>query len=211
MSTDVLTLAQWLSPAFPVGAFTYSHGLEGAFHAGWIAGATDLEDWLSGLLTDGSGRADATFLAAAFHGAVPQGEIDAMARAFTPSAERLLETEAQGAAFAQVVGAVWGAEIAGLTYPVALGVAAAREGLPLDLTLTLYLQAFTSNLIAAAQRLGPIGQTEGQRILRALTPAIEATARAAAPGDLDSIASAAFLSDIASMRHETQYSRIFRS
>lgn len=211
MSTDVLTLAQWLSPAFPVGAFTYSHGLEAAFHAGWIADAASLEDWLADLLTHGSGLSDATLLAAAFHGQATLDEIDATARAFAPSAERLLETEAQGTAFAQTVGAVWGAELTGLTYPVALGAAAARQGLPLDLTLQMYLQAFASNLIAAAQRLGPIGQTEGQRILHALTHLIEATAEAAAPGDLASLASAAFLSDIASMRHETQYSRIFRS
>lgn len=210
-STDLLTLAQWLSPAFPVGAFSYSHGLEAAFHAGWLTDAASLEDWLADLLTHGAGLNDATLLAAAYHGDTPRAEIDEIARAFAPSAERLLETTAQGQAFADVVGAVWGASLAGLTYPVALGAAAAREGLPLALTLTLYLQAFTSNLIAAAQRLGPIGQTEGQRILHGLSPLIGATAEAASPGDLESLASAAFLADIASMRHETQYSRIFRS
>lgn len=211
MSTDVLTLAQWLSPAFPVGAFSYSHGMEAAFDAGWIADAESLEDWLADLLTHGALRNDATFLAAAYHGDTPLDEIDALARAYAPSAERLLEARAQGAAFAKVVGAVWGADLDGLTYPVALGAAAAREALPLDLTLTLFLQAFASNLVAAAQRLGPIGQTEGQRILRDLTPLIEQAARDAAPGDLDTIAACAFLSDIASMRHETQYARIFRT
>lgn len=211
MSPDILTLTQWLSPAFPIGAFTYSHGLEAAFDAGWITDADSLEPWLAALLTHGSARADATFLAAAFHGNIPLDEIDATARAFATSAERLLEAQAQGAGFAQTVEAVWGGDLSALTYPVALGAAAAREGLPLELTLTLFLQAFMSNLIAAAQRLGPIGQTEGQRLLHALTPLIEDTARAASPGALDSIASSAFLSDIASMRHETQYARIFRS
>lgn len=211
MSTDVLTLAQWLSPAFPVGAFSYSHGLEAAFHAGWIVDASSLEDWLADLLTHGSARNDATFAAAAFHGHRPLAEIDAQARAFAPSAERLLEAQAQGAAFAQVVGAVWGADLDGLTYPVAFGAAAAREDLPLDLALTLYLQAFCANLIAAAQRLGPIGQTEGQRILHDLTPLIEHVARKSAPGALDGVVSSAFLSDIASMRHERQYARIFRT
>jgi urease accessory protein len=209
--TDLLTLSQWLSPAFPVGAFGYSHGLEAAFRAGWITDAASLEDWLCDLLTHGSGRADAILLAAAYRGDAALDEIDATARAFTASAERLLETDAQGAAFAQVVGAVWGARLEGLTYQVALGAAAAREGLALDLTLSLYLQAFAANLIAAAQRLGPIGQTEGQRILRALAPVIEATAEQARDGDLARLASSAFLSDIAAMRHETLYSRIFRS
>lgn len=210
-STELLTLAQWLSPAFPLGAFSYSHGLEAAVLAGWITDASGLQDWLAALFTHGSARADATLLAAAFHGATPLAAIDEIARALAPSAERHMETEAQGQAFAQVVEPIWGGDLAGLTFPVALGAAAARQRLPLEPTLTLYLQAFASNLIAAAQRLAPIGQTESQRILHALAPLIEDAARAAASGELDSIASSAFLSDIASMRHETLYSRIFRS
>lgn len=211
MSAELLTLAQWLSPAFPVGAFGYSHGLEAAFRAGWISDAASLEDWLADLLGHGSGRTDAILLAAAYRGETPLAEIDQTARAVAASAGRLLEADALGAAFGQVVGAVWGAGPDGLTYPVALGAAAAREGLALDLTLTLYLQAFAANLIAAAQRLGPIGQTEGQRILRALTPVIESTAHQARDGDLARLSSSAFLSDIAAMRHETLYSRIFRA
>jgi len=212
MTTDpVLTLAQWLSPAFPVGAFTYSHGLEAAFQAGWVSDGASLSDWLRDLVAFGSGQADARFVAAAWHSNLPAEEIDAIARAFAASAERLLEAEAQGRAFAQVVGAVWGGDLAGLTYPVALGHAAAREGLPLDLTLRMFLQAFLSNLVSAAQRLGPVGQTEAQAIIRDLAPLCAQTAEAAMDGDLSQVNSAAFLSDIAAMRHETQYSRIFRS
>lgn len=209
--TDLLTLSQWLSPAFPVGAYTYSHGLEAAFEAGWVTDATSLQDWLSDLLTHGSMRSDAIFLAAAYHGDTPLADLDVMACAFASSAERLLETQAQGRAFCQTIVAIWGDDLAGLTYPVALGRAAASQGVPLDLTLTLYLQAFLSNLIAAAQRLGPIGQTEGQRILHNLTQLIAETADTARAGDLTMLSSATFLSDIAAMRHETQYSRIFRS
>lgn len=211
MTTDLLTLAQWLSPAFPVGAFSYSHGLEAAFEAGWIADATGLEAWLADLLTDGSAAADARLLAAAWHGHTPLEEVDATARAFAASAERLTESEAQGAAFCATHGAIWGGKFAALTYPVALGAAARARGLPLDLTLAMYLQAFTANLVACAQRLGPIGQTEGQRILANLAPRIEATASAAADGDLARLASSGFLSDVAAMRHETQYSRVFRT
>ncbi len=207
----VLTLTQWLSPAFPVGAFTYSHGLEAAFHAGWVTDGESLRDWLGDLLTLGSGLSDAQFVAAAWHWELPVEEIDAMARAFAPSEERLLETVAQGEAFAQVVDAVWGGELAGLTYPVALGRAAAREGLALELTLQMYLQAFITNLVSAAQRLGPVGQTEAQRVVRDLAPLCAETAAVAAEGDLTRVASAAFRSDISAMRHETLYSRIFRS
>lgn len=207
----VLTLNQWLSPAFPVGAFTYSHGLEAAFHAGWVRDAETLQGWLTDLLTLGSAHADAHFVAAAYHRRAPLPEIDTMARAFAPCRERLLEAEAQGRAFCEVVGHIWDADLAGLTYPVALGHAAALEALPLDLALTLYLQAFVTNLVSAAQRLGPIGQTEAQRVIHALAPVCGETAREASDGELTHIASSAFLSDISAMRHETQRSRLFSS
>ena len=141
----------------------------------------------------------------------PSGLALRPAHAFAPCRERLLETVAQGKAFCDVVGHVWDRELAGLTYPVALGRAAAIEELPLEMTLTLYLQAFISNLVSAAQRLGPIGQTEAQQVIRALAPTCAETATEACDGNLSHIASATFLSDIASMKHETQYSRIFRS
>ncbi|MGH1368136.1 MAG: urease accessory protein UreF [Maritimibacter sp.] len=208
-SDQLLTLTQWLSPAFPIGAFTYTHGLEAAFDAGWVRDGPSLQAWLTDLLTLGSAKADAHFLSASYLG--DAREVDQVARAFAPCAERLLEAEAQGRAFAQTVGRVWGRDLDGLIYPVALGRAARLEGLPVDLTLTLYLQAFVTSLVTNAQRLGPIGQTEAQLILRDLTPALEATALEASESDLSHVASATFLSDIAAMKHETQHSRIFRS
>lgn len=208
-SDQILTLTQWLSPAFPIGAFTYSHGLEASFHAGWVTDGASLQAWLTDLLTLGSANADAHFLAAAYLGNAK--EVDQLARAFAPCAERLFEADAQGRAFSKTVGRVWGRDLEGLTYPVALGRAARLEKLPVDLTLTLYLQAFVTNLVTNAQRLGPIGQTEAQTLLHALTPLIKETASEASDGELTHIASAAFLSDIAAMAHETQYSRVFRS
>jgi len=208
-NTDLLTLSQWLSPAFPVGAFTYSHGLEAAFQAGWLGDADGLRAWLTDLMTDGSARSDALLVAAAFHG--DPAEVDEIARAFAASAERLRETEEQGRAFGAVLGRVWGADLAGLTYPVALGAAVAREGLDLGLALELYLQSFLTNLTQAAQRLAPIGQSAAQAIIRDLAPLVAATAAEVVDGDLAGLASCAFLSDIAAMRHETQASRIFRS
>lgn len=206
-----LTLTQWLSPAFPVGAFTYSHGLEAAVHAGWVTDAASLCAWLEDLVTLGSGHTDALFVAAAYHGAEPLRALDDAARAFAPSAERAREAHEQGRALAAILDPVWGTQLSGLTYPVALGAAAARESLDLDLTLTLFLQGFVTNLTAAAQRLAPIGQTEAQALIRDLSPRVAETARSLHDGDLACLASAAFLSDIASMRHETQHSRIFRS
>ncbi|MBV7377547.1 urease accessory protein UreF [Maritimibacter dapengensis] len=208
---DVLTLTQWLSPAFPVGAFAYSHGLEAAFEAGWVTDAESLKAWITDLLTLGSANTDAHFMAAAALHTRKLSEVDGIARAFAPCRERLSEACAQGKAFCDTVSAVWSKELDGLTYPVALGHAVHEEGLPLDLAITLYLQAFVTNLVANAQRLGPIGQTEAQQVIRDLAPLIEETAREAADGELTHIASNAFLSDIAAMKHETQYSRMFRS
>lgn len=210
---QILTLAQWLSPAFPVGAFAYSHGLEAAVDQGWVRDAAGLEDWLADVAEYGGGSSDALFLNAAYRAEDHQAlhHIDATARAFAPSKERLLETDAQGRAFCDVTSAIWGDMPLRLTYPVALGFAAAREGLPATQTTQLYLQAFLSNLIAAGQRLLPVGQTEGQAILKRLTPLCMRVANAHTHGELDRLSSIAFLTDIASMKHETQYSRSFRT
>ncbi|NDW53913.1 urease accessory protein UreF [Aliiroseovarius sp. PrR006] len=210
---QILTLTQWLSPAYPVGAFAYSHGLEAAANQGWVTDAPSLEAWLEDVIWHGAGRSDALLLAAAWRAECAHeiAQIDTTARAFAASKERLLETTQQGASFALVTSDIWGGDLSGLTYPVALGVAASCHGLPLGLTQTMYLQAFLSNLVAAGQRLLPVGQTAGQAMLQRLSQSLPDLAKETAHGDLDHLGATAFLSDIASMKHETQYSRIFRS
>lgn len=212
-SAQILTLSQWLSPAYPVGAFAYSHGLEAAADQGWLRDGSDLEAWLQEVLEHGAGRSDALFLAAAWHAnaAADLAAIDATACAFAASQERLLETRQQGRSFGLVTEAIWGSQLAGLTYPVALGAAAAAEGLPLELTQVMYLQGFLSNLVAAGQRLLPVGQTEGQQILQRLSCRLPAIADQTRDGDLSQLSATAFLADIAAMKHETQRSRIFRT
>ncbi len=207
MRTDpMLTLSQWLSPAYPVGAFAYSHGLERLVEGG----LTDLRPWLEDVLTYGSGSSDALFLAAAYHAKSPT-QTDAMCRAFAPSKERLMELELQGAAFCEVTAKAFRLPLENLAYPVAIGRAAALENIPLPLTMQLYLQAFASNLVAAGQRLLPLGQTEAQTLIHALTPLITRIAREAESGDLTTLSGTAFIADIAAMQHETQHSRIFRT
>lgn len=208
--THALTLMQWLSPAFPVGAFAYSHGLEQVIADGTVTDAATLREHLDALLSHGSGRADAILLAAAY-GADDVGEVDAAARAFAAGAERLKETDLQGAAFCDTARAVWGVEVSGLTYPVAVGAAARAVGIPLAETLPLYLHAFVSNLVSVAQRALPMGQTDGQMVLAALAPTIEHTAQAAEGATLDALAATSFAADIAAMRHETLQPRIFRT
>ena len=209
----LLRLTQWLSPAFPVGAFAWSHGLEAALAEGRVTRET-VNDWLEGVLEHGAGRADAALLAAAYRAGTEAEleEVDALARALAPSAERLAETVEQGTAFAATVSALWPEHpLPAMAYPVALGRAARLHDLPLDLTATLYLQAFIGNLCAAATRAMPLGQTEGQAILARLTARCEAVAQAALADAPEEIASASFAADVDAMRHEALYSRIFRS
>jgi urease accessory protein len=213
MTTEVLLLTQWLSPSFPVGAFAYSHGLETEIQAGRIASAQDLQHWLVDVLEFGSGQSDCILLRAAYgcDTAAELVAVDASARAFAPSAERLRETVLQGAAFGQTTAAIWGDGQGDLTYPVAVGAAARRLGLDISLTAAMFLQAFTSTLVSVAVRLVPLGQTEGQRVLAALAPLCQNIATQTEGMGLVSLHSTAFLSDIAAMNHETLSHRIFRS
>ena len=209
-SEPILTLAQWLSPAYPVGSFAYSHGLEWAVESGQVTDSKTLHTWLEAALQHGAGMADARILAAAYR-AIDPTPIDATARAFSASAERLKETVLQGAAFVRATADIWQTKLPDLTYPVAVGHAARRHELPLELTVKMYLQAFMSNLAAAGMRLIPLGQTEGQRVIKALMPLCIEIADTALEGTLDDLSTTAFMSDIAAMKHETQYSRIFRT
>ncbi len=216
MPTDTAhlhTLNAWCSPAYPVGAFSYSHGLEAVVSAGDVASAEQLYEWLSDCLWHGAGRNDAIFLAHAYRAddRAALSELAELAEALAPSAERQLETTAQGAAFAKVTENVWGGDLADLSYPVAVGAAARAEGIPLDLTLPLYLHAFAANIIAAGVRFIPLGQTDGQQVLARLFPAFDAIAAEAAEATLDDLGSATFRADLASMQHETLKTRIFRS
>lgn len=214
MTTEAaVVLMQWLSPAYPVGAFAYSHGLEAAVSDGTVKTGADLSLWLEDLLTHGGARSDALLLAAAYKADSQEAlqEVDEIARAFCPSAERLRETALQGEAFCRTTAAIWDRDMPALTYPVALGYAAKQHDIPLDLTQQMYLHAFVSNLVSAGQRLLSLGQLEGQQRLSALSPVMRSTAGATYSGDLALLSGASFAADIASMRHETQYSRIFRS
>lgn len=226
MSEPPATLARlmtWLSPAFPVGGFSYSHGLEWVVETGKVKDAATLGDWIEDLLVHGAGRTDAIFLAEAWRAAAADNaasldEVAELAAAFVPSAERRLETLAQGAAFLAAVGAVWPhPAVASLrareeiAYPVAVGVATAAHGLPLLPAAQAFVQAFAANLVSAGVRLIPLGQTDGLRVIARLEPLIPRVVAGALGAGLDDVGGIAVMADIASMRHETQYTRLFRS
>lgn len=212
-SAAFLRLLSWLSPAFPVGAFAYSHGLERAIHDGLIADRRSLVDWLSVLILHGSAWNDAVLLAQAWRDMDADGDcsgVAELAEAMAGSRERHMETTLQGAAFAEAVAAWAGAQgVPPSPYPVAVG--AARHGIALESTLAAYLHAFASNLIQASVRLVPLGQRDGVAALAALEPVILATAARAARSTLEDLGSCTVWSDVMSMRHEVQYSRVFRS
>lgn len=211
--TGILTLAQWLSPAYPLGSYAYSHGLEAAVAAGDVSGSAGLREWLADILRHGAGRSDALFLAAAYKAETEDAlrEVDRLCRAFAVSAERLREAELQGAAFCEVTSRVWGLDLPRLAFPVGVGRAARLEGLPPVTTAALYLQAFLGNLVAAAQRLLPLGQTDAQRLISAHAPLCRAIAEQTRAGAFEMLSGTAFLADIRSMNHETQRCRIFRT
>ncbi len=227
MTSDPLyRLLAWLSPAYPVGAFSYSHGIETAVEEGFVTDRASLVAWLESVLERGTGMVDAALFAAAWRTveAADWPAFDAVAEraaAWRGTAEMALEARQQGGSFLSITRTAWphpaldtghvrtGGEIA---LPVAVALATAAHGIALAPALGGYLHAFAANLISAAVRTVPLGQTDGQRALAALEPAVLRTVEAAlAAASLDEIGTATPLLDWCSLRHETQYTRLFRS
>jgi urease accessory protein len=214
----------WLSPGFPIGAFSYSHGLEAAAEAGRVRDRASLQGWIAAVVVLGGGRVDADILRDA-HRAAAANDIELLAAAnrrglaYRATAELALETSAQGEAFLATCRAAWPDELLdrwatsldAVCHPAAVGAALARAGIPIASALTGYLQAMAANLVSAGLRLGIVGQTDGQRILAALEPVVVEAAAAAIARDRAEFGTATFAVDLASMAHEIQYTRLFRS
>jgi len=214
----LLRLTAWLSPAFPVGAFAYSHGLERAIADGAVHDRASLEDWLTSLMRHGTGWTDAVLFAESWRSCAAPEVLEALcelARAMASSRERQAEALALGRAFLDAVGQtrevpepLASVETA---YPIAVGAVCGGEGIGLEASLSVFGQAFTSNLVSVAQRLVPLGQADALKAISALEPLHVEMSAKAAESTLDDLGSAAFLSDIAAMRHENLQPRIFRT
>lgn len=208
---QLLLLLTFLSPAFPTGAFAYSHGLEQAIASGAVSDSESLTGWLSALLIRGSAWNDAVLLRAV--GREELASLNSLALSLSASRERHLETTALGGSFAASA-AVFGdlalpeGEIA---YPIAVGAAASAAGISCEALIPAYLHAFAASLVSVAVRLVPLGQTSGLSVLARLMPVISEVTQRALGSTLDDLGSATFLSDIAAMRHEFQEPRIFRT
>ncbi len=221
-------LLTWFSPAFPIGSYTYSHGLEYAVEAGLVSDAAALAGWVEAILRHGAGRNDAILLTCA-HAAERAGddgrlaEVLAWGEAFRGTAEMALESAAQGRAFLEAVRAAWpqprldalaalaAAEQRAPAYPVVAGVALALAGITAAAGRRAYLHGFAAALVSAAVRLVPLGQSDGLRALAALEGAVAGVAAETADLDLADLGGAAWMVDACSARHETQYTRLFRS
>lgn len=225
---DLLRLMAWLSPAFPVGAFSYSHGLEYAVEAGRVTDRETLFAWSSEILCQGSGRIDSFLFRASYEAAAKRDRdlmVWALERGDTMRATRELgvEAEGQGRAFLDMVSGPWPApeyewlrDVAGelhrpVVYPVAVAVAAAAYKIPERAALTAYLHGFGANLVSAGVRLIPLGQSDGLHTIAALEPVIQRAVTAAMIAVRVDIGSGTLMADWASARHETQYTRLFRS
>ena len=226
MVDPLYRLLAWLSPAYPVGAFSYSHGVETAVEEGFIKDRASLIAWLQTVLSDGTGRVDGALFAVAWRAAKAQDwpafdVIAERAAAWRGTSEMALESRQQGGSFLSITRTAWphadldavSERLAGeLALPVAVALAAATHGISLEMALSGYLHAFTANLISAALRTVPLGQSDGQLALAALESTVSATVRAAiAAPSLDEVGTATPLLDWCSLRHETQYTRLFRS
>jgi urease accessory protein len=226
MAEALYRLLAWLSPAYPIGGFSYSHGIETAVEEGLVVNRPSLVAWLQSVLGAGTGRVDGALFAAAWRAADAQDwpAFDAVAEraaAWRGTSEMALESRQQGGSFLSITRTAWPhpdldaahrrleGEIA---LPVAVALAAAAHGIALEAALEAYLHAFTANLISAAVRTVPLGQSDGQIALASLEGAVRQALEAAlAVGDLDEVGTATPLLDWCSLRHETQYTRLFRS
>jgi urease accessory protein len=225
---SLLRQQSWLSPTFPTGSYSYSHGIEWAVEAGHIHDRTSLVDWLEADLRYGSGRNEAIFFVEAWRCAINDHcerliKIAELAAAFRGTSEFTLETSQQAVACLSTLRRVWpdtlieslSAQLSELkivpVLSLVLGVRAAREMIPAIFALPAFLQSYISNLVTAGVRLVPLGQTDGQLAIAELEPAVLAVAEKSHQATIDDLGSAAFMVDLASVSHETQYTRLFRS
>jgi urease accessory protein len=215
-------LMSWMSPSFPVGAFSYSHGLEMAVESARVTTGQEATVWIEDILRHGSGLLDGAALAAAYRAwpdADALGHNTELARAMSATRELRLEATAQGNAFWKICADVWPAgegnaatgRPGDIPHAVAVGWYAAAHCIPLGDVMTAYLHAFAANLVSAVVRLVPLGQTDGQRCMHALETAVMETGAIALETELEDVRTSCVLSDICSMNHETQRTRLFRS
>lgn len=225
MSTDtaLYRLMTWLSPSYPVGAYAFSHGIENAVERGFVRDRNTAFEWIRDLLRHGNGRADLVFLKEAWDAYDDNDALRQIAQhavAFQTTSELRTESVAQGRAFIEVTRNAWPTESLhehldaladAPAYPVIVGAVAGAHGVGREDTMLAFAHAFGANLVSATVRLVPLGQTDGQRMTADLETDVAAAVADASTLSRHTVSNATIYSDICSMNHETQYTRLFRS
>ena len=201
-TTSMITkLLQLASPALPVGAYSYSQGLEAAIEAGIVHDAASAGRWIGDMLEFSVARSDAPLLWRMLNGE----DCNALYIASRESAELRAETLQMGHSLCRLMGELGLDAPAGeVAYPAAYAAAARQWGIEPRAALVAYLWSWLENQVMAAVKAVPLGQTAGQKMLLSLGARLEAIQ----PAEFGNFAPGLA---ILSARHETQYSRLFRS
>jgi urease accessory protein len=223
-SLALLRLQSWLSPTFPNGAYSYSHGLEWAVEAGFVSDRESLVDWLGADLCHGTGRNEAIYFSEAYRCAIEDDPTRLMflaelAAASRGTSEFVLESSQQAAACLSMLRHVWPDRVLETlsefqsqpVIAVILGLRSAREQIPQCLALPAFLQSYVANLVNAGVRLIPLGQTDGQLAIAELESAVLLASHQGCRATLDDLGSAGLTVELSSIAHESQYTRLFRS
>ena len=197
-------LLQLASPTLPVGAYSYSQGLEAAVEAGIVRDAASAQRWIGDVLEFSVARMEAPLLWRMMHGE----DLDERFRATRETAELLAETLQMGHSLAVLLKDLTDATVAARSYPAVYAFAVRQWEIEPRAALVAYLWSWTENQVMAAIKCVPLGQTAGQRILLSLGERLEGIADKAVTTELSN-----FVPGLAmlSSRHEKQYSRLFRS
>ena len=199
---------QWLSPSFPTGSFNFSQGLEYAVSQSMVKNEIDLVEWIENNLEHGFLRNDAIFLKLAYHISKDEDLDDLTEKclAFSCSALKLNEQVLTGDNFAKASDTQLG-----LPYPIALGAAAKKHKFKIEELIPLFLQSNISNLLAAAQRLLPLGHKRSTRILKNLFEKINKISRKVLVSSENDLFSSCYLADTCTLLHEELEGKIFKS
>ena len=225
-NNHLTTLMAWFSPGFPVGGFAYSHGLETAIENGIVDDKSSLTEWLKGALFFGSPNNDALILKEIYEATIKRDcaslkDLSNLALTLNVASELTDESIVQGNAFWRVIRSAWPHNDFSslqkylpknkIVYPVAVAIAAAKHDIPILESSLAYLQAFVMNGVSAGIRLGLIGQTDGQIIIKELQSSIFQSANRSIVSSIEQLGTATLMIDLMSIKHETQTTRLFRS